>query len=349
VQVGKSVIIEGLEIDGPFSKTFSSYDAFTKVSFSSFSTGSGCRDSANSPQCAICVDAFGISVPTDGGYPGYNGASGAPQWYRGPGGGDQGGSTAVNIRNCRLFGNVVNIMYSPGGSIQNCESMIIDTCGVEMCKVGVSYGQDQTKNCVIRNIIAWQATHTLVTNKWYGNGTKGCPPRVETVCIAGMVNRLYDINAAGKFGFSSYNNYGEGLFRLGEITGMPSSINDSHLDLCINTISPDASVTGAPDFAFSGQNVEFNTCTFRYYDNTYSRRMNFFASGCTFNNCSFDLPPIFQPDTGQNVRPNIFIGCKSHANQYGFISNVGDTQTGVNMGPRALVGKFNYVDTDNAF
>lgn len=315
IQCGKSCVVRGIEFKGQFLPSFPSYANFCRATYANFGAGfEYCREDRYSPYAGIVIDPFGYTLPPTGtGYPGFNAA--APvNYYRGPGGGAQGGSTGVTIKYCKTYGFVVDMMFSPNGTLQNCDSMYVDTCAVEKCKVAFGFGQDQTKSCSITNITMWDTVHTMCDNLRFGNSTTGCPPTIKTVCIAGTVNQLFNINTTGRFGFEADDIYGEAVFRIGTVTGMPSKI--SNLKFNAATEFPGI---GSPDYYFIGDNVKFDTGTMRIYDNLFNKRMHMQAVGCTFDNIRFDQPPLFIPQTN-NYKPNQFKNCKVGANGNGLLS-----------------------------
>jgi hypothetical protein len=336
---GKSCEIEGLFIRGQFAPSFANYDQFCSTKYADYGGAHGCRETLYTPYSGVAIDYARSTAPSDGGWPGLSAI------YRGPGG--NGGSSACIIKKCRVFGFLVDVNYSSNGETQNCESMIIDTCALEMCKVAVSYGQDQTKNCVVKNILAWQNVHTVISCNKYGNAgfgsSAGCPPLLDTLDVAGLVNQLFDIDATNRFGFSANNIYAEGLFRIGRVVGMPAAITNSHLDFA-GALQANAT----PDYYFRGANVTFNTVVMRNYDGFFDRRIHMKALGCTFINCQFDLPPVIEHGVGAQVSPNLFIDCKTHANGLGFLSHYGDRSSGSDMGPRALIGRFKQIYNESS-
>lgn len=336
MQVNKCSEIRGIDIVGQFAPAYPNYASFAQATYANFGGSHPFSEKITRPYSGIAIDPGGITDPvvpgdaTDNGYhhiPGFS-------LNRGPGGGLQGGSSACRIINCRVRGFICDINYSSNRSIQNCESMIIQDCSLELCKVAVSYGQDQTKNCTIQGVIGWDTVHTFCSNTHFGY-QNGCPPKIDTLDIAGMVYQLFRIDAAGRFGMENTNIYCESLVKLGLLTAMPSSINHSHFDF-------GGLLQGGmtPDTYFKGHNVAFSNCVLRHYDNQFNKRIWMEAFGCMFRNTQFDLPPIFYPFTDSakpSARANEFKQCHWGPNGYNILD---DSLYSDYAYDRAIVGVF---------
>lgn len=308
MQQDKGSIIEGFRIQGTFAPPYTTQKAFFEQKLVDYGGAHGHRDTGQSPHCGINIDFARHNLPPDGGYPDLPAPpEGGSSWYRGVA--TNSGSSLITVRKCNINGWIVNYACSINGLTQNGDSMTFEESTTEVCKWAFSYGQDQTKNCVIKGILAWSRIHTFLTNRAHGVGgdgsSNGCPPTVSDVSIAGNVTRLFDIDTSGKGGFKSDNIFAEGLYKIGTVRGMPSSMSDSQINF--NMVDYQNQL-GDPDVHGNLENFEFNSCVLRNYNGAYNKRTRWEADGCTFNNVMFDRPPILQRQTA--AKPNIFQHCK---------------------------------------
>lgn len=296
IHVGKGCIIKDLKIIGTFNPSFASMKAFVETSRVNYGSGSGCIDLQNATHGGVLIDYLRSDVPPSGGY------TTILSQYRGANTGS--GSTFCQILNCTITGWVTGVGFSINGQTQNCDSMLVSDCCVEGNKYAFSFGQDQTRNCWIRNILCWNSTHTFLTNSTHGNQS-GAPPSLSNISLAGQINQVFNITTSGRSGFTANQIFAESVYRIGTIGGRPSSIKDSEFDFLL--VSGVHAGLGAPDLYANLNNVTMENCQLRNYDNLFDKRCNMAASSCTFINVRFDLPPLMQ--SLNDGTGNHFIGC----------------------------------------
>lgn len=282
IQLGKTCRIKGLYISGMADGwlTFASYYEMLQRGFDNFMNG-GTRDEQHTPYSGIIIDPFTQSVasaPADA-WPG-----GYAAWNRGTG--STGGSSAITIEDCRVYGFTVAIATSINGSTFNSESCNFNNITVGYCKVGFAFGHDQLKDNHVRTFIAWDNVYRVFDNHTYGRGF-GNIPYIDGGDIAGNVVELVSFFDAGRYPVYIANVFAEGLFRVGDIVSpQMSTLKDCTFDF----------VTAIPGFPspknyMKSENLYVTGCYFRIYDNS-SRRINFDANRTFFTNCTFQSSPI---------------------------------------------------------
>lgn len=159
----------------------------------------GVRNSRYSPHCAIAIDATVGNVPPDGGYPGLTYA-GVPTT----------GSHQVIIEYMSIRNFAVSLMVSPGETV-SADYILMHNCDLAGGDVVCSYGQGQTRNCVVSNCNIANARIAFggVTH----GKQEGVAPIMENNQI-GFINRAFEfLNAFG--GISMHACYLETLNMLG--------------------------------------------------------------------------------------------------------------------------------------
>lgn len=298
----RSMKIRGLYIQGQFTPNWNfSTDAgklaFYEGDYATWASQWGVRDSAYSPYSAIVVDPFRMqsgALPPDGGYPGLE------SWYRGN---TTGGSSGVMISECRIDSFTVALMISPAGFTQNAENIHVDYVSIENCKVAYASSQRQEKNNTFNNLISWNAVHTMLDTVSYGQ-FQGASPNVDGWNIAGRNVRLFNIpNLQHTVTFK--NIYAELLYRIGTVHGGEVSIAVEGMYVDFIGILP-----LVPSEHCSAENVKFDSCAIRYYDDLFNKRLCFKGSNNTFIQCLFDKLPYFPEEIEAQVSGNYFINCE---------------------------------------
>jgi hypothetical protein len=301
IQQGRSMVIKGLSIEGPFNLTGGINDAYYKRSFANWATDFGMRDQPQSPSCAINIDPFSNSasfIPADGGYPGYT------SWYRGTG--SNGGSSGIHVEQCRIFGFTVGIGISLNSWTQNGENMVFRDNAITICKVAYASGQLQTKDNFIYNGISDDRVYAIISGD-YGSG-HGCQPYIMGYNIAGAVISVCH-GLSSQFPVTFSHIFAEGLYQIGDAqTGAGTTeFIGCNLDftLFLNPIA-------VPPYHWKGDNAKFKGCTIRYYDDSLNKRIYFNGGQIDFDNCWFDKPPLGKFDQGASVAPTFsFNECRS--------------------------------------
>lgn len=285
LQRGLSCNITGLWINGPFTRGFSNYTQFAQTTYATYVTGAGLgvRDNGTSPCAGIVIDPFTNGLGTAPSAP--NRYPGLDAYYRG----DEGisGSSAINIKDCRIMGFTVDVMYAPNGYTLNCESMVLENCALDVCKAAVAYGQAQCKGNVIRDCIHIDRVHTVVDCYTYGTSL-GAPPHWYGGTIAGLVNRFCLISAVGYYGLYVKDLFSESLFRIGVCnTSIANSFIDCKIEFASTTVTDQV-----PDTYYTGTQTLFENCLIRSYNANYRQRQNFEGADHQFVNCTLSRPPL---------------------------------------------------------
>jgi len=293
VQFANGGYIKGISIEGPFI-TRLSQNAFYKTNFGSISNA---RNSRYSPNAGICIDAFSSALPPDSGYNTLN------SFYRGPA--VRSGSTDFHIYQCRIQGFAVDIMNSPNGFTQQGEDCTIEHCDLNYANVAVAYGNTQSDHTSLIDTRCWYYVFTVVDNTSYGKAYVGATiGRIQGMNIAGMVKRLFNIHIAEK-NLSVRDIFAENLFEVGNLTSVHAEISAD------NWFVNFAHLPIRPQYHGSFENVNFTSCSFKYYDDKYDKRCYF--NNCfetRFENCFFDQPPLIVNPYSQSNTPD-FVNCIS--------------------------------------
>jgi hypothetical protein len=320
IQRGYSCLIEGLTVTGPFNPSFGDAYNFYTSDFATYATADGMRDKPYSPNAGIVIDPFRFeaTIPFEDAYPGYF------DWYRGTGGGiSHAGSSYCIIRECRVYGFTVDICISPNGVTQQAEDCQVESCTLEVAKVAYSSGQRQTKGNTIRNCRSWDRVHTFLDVVSYGIGAggHGTPPCIAGLNIAGTVKRVFNVTVQHPVCFE--NIYCESLGEIGTLVADAGTIavRNSNFDLNTNT-------RYVPTMHVNAYNVEFQSCTIRYYDDLFNKRIFVNGFGNTFQNCWFDVVPLTDSAIySQQAQVVAYLNCRSGQNVFfGFDQYMGQTQ-----------------------
>lgn len=262
-QTARASVIKGLSIEGKFNPVFAGglAEQFA-TKYEDFVSKSSvvCRDNANSPYAAIVIDPFtnnGTTLNANN-YPGLD------SWYTyATSGAATAGSSGIRVEDCRIRGFVVGHVIAPNGVTRNGENMSVERISVDYCKIAFLATNDQQKGNTYKNIICWGNTHTVFQNMLYGAGTPG-QFHVDTVNIAGGVNRMFNIATGGYYGSFFTDIYAESLFKLGVITGSYSTVvQNSHFQFEVPESS--ATMPSQDTYGFL-KAATFNDCVFRKYD-----------------------------------------------------------------------------------
>ena len=302
--------IKGVSILGPFQKTGVTLEQYYEGSYSTWASMHGVRDTAYSPLAGVVIDPFRMdsgALPADGGYPGLS------AWYRGN---TQGGSSNVIISDCRFTGFTVAILNSPNFGSFNAENIYVSNVAIEHCKVGFASCQRQEKNNSIKNLISWGNVHTLIDGVSYGQG-QGCPPNIDGVNIAGNTIRIFNISV--QFNVTIKNVFAEALYRVGILhTGFGRiAMQGCYIDFLVpgGSANPNGLM---PTAQVQARNVDFNDCTFRYYDDLFNKRIVVDGYGNKFSGCWFDMLPLsINYSEDQKGISNTFIDCRTNTEYIG--------------------------------
>jgi hypothetical protein len=294
VQRATGFSIKGIGMQGNLNiPSATSRKEFYLRDFTTFA--SGVRDSQYSPHANLVIDAFrNTSVggnPPDDGYPDWNGTvttlnpSGL-NWYRGPNGDQASGSSGGTMEDISLDGACVNIMVSPNGQSQQAENMTWKNIYANNCKIILAAGQRESKGCVLTNGYTIDRVHTIFDASTYG-AQQGTLPYIKGFTQAGSVKRVVNMGTQHTVTFEDL--YMEDLFELGNAFCNTGKILFKG---CTFTFTLAETPTLIPYTHFSGANLKFESCLFRYYDDLFDKRLTFIGAGLFFDNCYFDAPPI---------------------------------------------------------
>ena len=259
IQYGRSITISNLSIFGKyiFPLSVNNYNIGT-LSFAQWNDGS-VSDSRYLPYAGITID---------------------PDTNKS---GSRGGTSDVTIDHCSIKEFMVGVCLSPNGVTQNDEMINILDDDIEACRVAIAICQDQSKSINIRGLKCWASTHTILDGLNYGKGIGGGSVFCEDWNIAGNVNELFNITT-GRFPLSCQNIYSESIFRIGNVGPMANFIN-TEIDFLSGPGMP------AADYLISGW-ANFEGGMLRYYDNSYTHRLNFSNLNVMFRDMTLNNPPI---------------------------------------------------------
>lgn len=310
---GRSISIEEIEFLGP-------NICFPTSTYSpSIFTVAGVRDSRYSPQCAIAIDPFSTSVSPDGGYPGMTAFYAATALL----------SSRTVIKRCTFFNQVVGIFS--GITLGNNENNVYDDLHFQVVKTAISFGQLQSKGCVLRSIFCL-FVYTVVDTytysdrngsagfAWYGGDLTGCNAMVRTLNQVGANNSV-------THGFTIDGVYAEGQWTIGWVGDSTnfSSYPGQFSNCNIWFTQSDTQRLDANFVSFGP--VKFDSCTFwnssvaasqvgnalKFYNKSPSGQKSYLI----FDNCRFMSKSLPLFDTTNNtVSPMsdvIMRNCTNHS------------------------------------
>lgn len=313
----RSCIVKGLYIIGAFNRAVWTGGNFYLEPYSTFATGGGVRDNQYSPYTGIAIDPF----RNDNTLADLNKYPGLFAYYRGDG--SAGGSSGVQISDCRIQGFTVGISYSCNGKTLNAENCLIDSCSIDVCKCAIAYGQVQTKDNFIRNTIHWDRCHTVIDSITYGQGVGQCA-YIDGMNVAGTVNRVFNVGNQ-QFPVTFSNIFCETIKTIGTLIGGAGciTVSDCNFDFINNGI--------VPDFHIIGYNVDFKNCTIRNYDDLFNKRIVVNGYGISFKKCFFDdLPLVPSKRDLDQVNAVTYENCFFKNNTYAGVRN-GESKVGANQ------------------
>lgn len=261
MQFGRGIKLENLTITGQY--TLPNFVTNANIGILKFSdwVDPTITDTRYAPYAAIVID------------PNQN-ASGA-----------RGGTSDVTIQNCSIQQWMVGICLSPNGVTQNDEMINILETNIGSCRIAISICQDQSKTININGLKVWASVHTVLDGVSYGAGTGGGSIFCDNWNIAGNVNELFNVTT-GRFPLSASRIYGESIFRIGTVNGQAgANFRDFEVDFLTGPGMP------AADYLFYGS-ATFDGGCMRYYDDSYSHRMNWANLDVHFCNMTLNNPLI---------------------------------------------------------
>lgn len=259
IQYGRSITISNIAIFGKyiFPLSVNNYKIGT-LSFAQWNDGS-VSDSRYAPYAGITID---------------------PDTNRS---GTRGGTSDVTIDHCSIKEFMVGACLSPNNVTQNDEMINFLEDDIEACRVAIAICQDQSKSINIRGLKCWASTHTILDGVNYGKGLGGGSVFCENWNIAGNVNELFNITTS-RFPLSCQNIYSESIFRIGAVGPMANFMN-TEIDFLSGPGMP------AADYLLSGW-ANFEGGMLRYYDNSYTHRLNLINLNVMFRDMTLNNPPI---------------------------------------------------------
>jgi hypothetical protein len=279
IQFGRDVEIENINIAGRYQPPpVNIYNIGTTL-YSAWSNNTA-HDSRCSPNCGIAIDPFCDSnhLAAKDGYANYR-----DKYLPGTG---RGGTSGMKIRNCCIHNFPVGIVLTPNGYTQNDEDIDIVDDNIFACKVDIAIGQDQSKVITIDRLKSWGPSYTVLDGINYGAGTGGGSTFCNFWNIAGCVNQLINVNIT-RFPISLFGIYAESLFRIGGAYGLAGcNFVNCQIDLLCGTAMP------AADYIFAGGPATFSGGMLRYYDGSFTHRMNLNTMQVTFKDMTINNYPI---------------------------------------------------------
>jgi hypothetical protein len=312
-QLCKSGGIESLTIIGLYTVPSMATDAFFNNNpFSSYGDPT-CRDSRYSPYCAVAIDPFLYNaLPPDGGYPGNDGNGVALSTYYTKATGQpdtRSGSSGLYFKDLFVSNFTVCFAETPNGETQDGEAMIYEDIQVANCKLGFSSAQAQEKSNSYEKIICWGITHTLFSNGDYGISNSAGNVIVQTVNIAGAVNRVLNWGVGGWFPSYFKNIYAESLGSFGNLlsSGIACAVEDSIFDFEIIATEGFGNYYPA-NHVYVTKEITFRSCVFRLYDNNGLPVL--LAGSGVYEECTFETAPITRIEEGLSSADTIqFYNC----------------------------------------
>jgi len=278
VQFGRDVEIENIAIVGKYQPPSINIYNIGSTLYSAW-TNNTARDSRKAPHCGIAIDPFcdiNKIAPEDC----YGGMRSEYLLNSG-----RGGTSGMKITKCRINNFVVGIALSPNGYTQNDEDIDMVDDNIFACKVNIAVCQDQSKDINIDRLKSWGPTYTVLDGIRYGAGTGGGSVNCYRWNIAGTVNQLFNLSTS-RFPLSCREIYAESLFRIGNVGfGSGSNFIDCRIDLLTGAGLP------ATDYVIAGK-ATFYGGTLRYYDQSYSHRINLNTTTILFRDMTLNNYPI---------------------------------------------------------
>ncbi len=279
VQNGKGIRIEKLFILGENPIVLgNAYQAFSRPV--SDYVINGCRTNRYSPYSGIVIDPFGAGggVATGNRYPGFD-----SHYPTGQGGG---GSTDVQIEECRIHAFVCNICVTPNGVTQNAEQIDIRRCRLEQCQVAVAICQSQSRSVRIVDFTCWGNCLYFINGSKYGAGS-GTVPYISGGNIAGHLKYLFD-SGASVSSVDISQLFCESIYSLGRVTAETTTLAGCMLKWS----APSTDFQTPTTFLHSTKQVNFVGCTLIQSANPpNSKPLLFDVTRLRFYGCTFDVPP----------------------------------------------------------
>ncbi len=291
---GKGVTVSNIYFEGKNQLNFSLEQTFEKADKDW--AVNGCRNKTFSPYSAVVIDPFGMSVPSDGGYPGFK------KYYVQ----NIGGSSTIHIEKCRMNGFVVGIMINPNGTTKNNDMIRIDDCRIDNVRVAIAPGESQNRSIQCNNVNVWTSTQYCFNTQDYGNGT-GVLPEVDVMNIAGA-KWLFKASPGWSYGHFS-NVYAESLYGIGIAPGLPQPMTFEQCYFKFAMADPKLGIRANPCVLETG-NAFFQQSTLRYYSGcSYKAAINFNVKNLVFDACHLEVLPInsFTNTPGERLQ-NVKLG-----------------------------------------
>lgn len=263
--------------------------------YATFASAGGCFDKQLGTFSCINIDPFRLTNTNMGtsSFPDFNGTvtalnPGGINWHRGTTSPAHAGSTGGYMHDLSLSGTAVGIMISGNGETQQGENMVMDRIYGNNLKTLVATGSRENKNCSLSNVYTIWDIYQVLDGLSYGYQT-GSLPNCTNINIAGITVQ-FGIGSTQHVALFQ-NIYSELLLRVGDIYAGAGRVKFLGCNLVFNL---DALTTYGivPATHYVGNSIEFDTCTIRYYDDQFNKRAVFQGGKISFQNCTFDLPPI---------------------------------------------------------
>jgi hypothetical protein len=323
VQYGRDVEIQNIAIVGKYKPPPVDIYNIGSTLYSAWDNSTG-TDTRYAPNCGIAIDPFCDSnhIAASACYVGMR-----SQYLPNTG---RGGTSGMKIVKCRINNFPVGIVLTPNGYTQNDENIDIIDDNIYACKVSIAIGQDQSKNINIDRLQSWGPTYTVMDGLRYGTGTGGGSANCSKWNVAGCVNQLFNITTS-RFSLSCRELYAESLFRIGNVgMGTVANFENCEFDFLCGAGIP------AADYIIAGR-ANFNGGTLRYYDNSYTHRMNLNSTTTLFRDMTLNNYPIVTGLYGIGV--NHYPGPKFDNVNYFYNRSVEDTITQIIPHPNFIIDR----------
>lgn len=249
----------------------------------------GCRDELRSPHSGILVDPFGTSAGVDP-YPGYE------DWYVQA----SGGSTSVEIDNCRIEKFVCCVGVSVSGQTSNADHIRIRNCRIEQCKVACGFFQAQCRGNAVEDLNCTQNTLYVFDGYSYG-AQQGVIPNVRGGVLAGSIKYVFNNRVNATSNANVQGLFAETFYSLGECShGM--NFNGCHFKMSTSSTPHPTTFYTNP-----ARPTNFTGCElWASVGPADSRKFLFNCKALTFNSCTFDLAPYVPFSAGSATKVTQF-------------------------------------------
>jgi hypothetical protein len=277
VQYARGITFKGISFEGKNSFGVAAQDLDDRMFESNYlSLTEDIRDNRYSPHAGVVIDPFSNQVLEANRYPGLD------AYYNA--GDITGGSSRVKFEDCNFQWFIVGLGVSMAGDALNAEEIDTFSCTFTASKVGIAYGQSQTRANTVKDC-RMAGLHTGITTTDYGLG-QGSMPNIS----GGDWIQMYQLieSSSSRGGFLIKNLYAEDFLAIGHDTGGSKPIQMTFVGCDFHFAggftAPEYTWKSVSPVTFMGCNFQHGgTFPFQFYGA--DRDITF--SPITFDNCNF--------------------------------------------------------------